>query len=100
MLEYLEKLFLERKISTFNAKDNRIICFPHAINLAVQEVLKEMSSVEAPENDNDDDFEDLADAANTKEARGIAQSFKMHVQRIPSLRLSWLYEPPGSVARP
>jgi hypothetical protein len=76
MLEYLEKLFLEREISTFNAKDNRIICFSHAINLAVQDVLKEMSSVEAPENDDDDDFEDLADAANTKEARGIAQSFE------------------------
>ena len=57
MLEHLETLFKEQEIFSFDTKDNRIMCFPHIINIAVQHVLKRMSKVEAP--DNEDDSEDL-----------------------------------------
>jgi len=86
MLEYLEKLFLEREITSFNAKDNRIMCFPHTINIAVQHVLTEMSSARAPEND-DDDFEDLTDAADADEGRGYGQTFEAACAQDPIARL-------------
>jgi hypothetical protein len=86
MLEYLEKLFLEREITSFNAKDNRIMCFPHTINIAVQHVLTEMSSARAPEND-DDDFEDLTDAADADKGRGYEQTFEAACAQDPIARL-------------
>jgi hypothetical protein len=77
MLEYLGKLLSEREITSFNAKDNRIMCFPHTINIAVQHVLRAMSSAEAPENDDDDDLEDPPTGeANAKEGRGFGQTFE------------------------
>ena len=84
MLEYLEKLFEEREIFSFDAKDNRIMCFPHIINIAVQHVLKGMSSVQAPENDN---VEDLLDNSNADEGRGIGQSFEAACAQDPIARL-------------
>jgi hypothetical protein len=85
MLEFLEKLFEEREIYSFDARDNRIICFPHTINIAVQHVLTKMSSVKAPEND-DDDLEDLA-GANADEGRGFGQSFGAACAQDPIARL-------------
>jgi len=70
----MQRLFEEREILSFDAQDNRIMCFPHIINIAVQHVLKKMSSVEAPEND--DDSEDLIDESNADEGRGFGQSFE------------------------
>ena len=53
MLQYLQKGFEEPEITSFDAKDHRIMCFPHIINIAVQVVLSCMSSTEAPDcNDN------------------------------------------------
>ena len=74
MLQYLQKLFEEREIFSFDAKENRIMCFPHIINIAVQHVLRKMSSVEAPEDD--DNFAVLIDNSNTDEGRGFGQSFE------------------------
>ena len=75
MLEELQKLFLEREIISFDAKDQRIMCFPHIVNIAVQRVLTKMSSVAAPEND-DDVLEEVSGAANMDEGRGFGQTFE------------------------
>ena len=74
MLEHLEKLFEEREIFSFDAKDNRIMCFPHIINITVQHVLKKMSSAKVPEND--DDPEVSTGKRNTDEGRRFGQSFE------------------------
>lgn len=86
MLVYLEKLFLEREITSFDAKDNRIMCFPHTINIAVQHVLRKMSSVTAPEND-DDDPEYLTGPAMADEGRGFGQTFNAACAQDPITRL-------------
>lgn len=86
MLVYLEKLFLEREITSFDAKDNRIMCFPHTINIAVQHVLRKMSSVTAPEND-DDDPEYLTGPAMADEGRRFGQTFNAACAQDPITRL-------------
>jgi len=86
MLQFLEKLLLEREITSFDAKDNRIMCFSHVVNIAVQHVLSKMSSVKAPEND-DDDSEGLTDAANADENRGFEQTFQNACAQDPIFRL-------------
>jgi hypothetical protein len=85
MLEFLEGLLSEREIVSFDAKDNRIMCFPHTINIAVQNVLKKMSSVEPPEED--DTFEDLISTASGEEGRGFGQSFEDACAQDPISRL-------------
>jgi hypothetical protein len=52
------------------------MCFPHTINIAVQHVLDKMSLVKAPESDDDDDAEDLTDAADRDEGCGFGQTFE------------------------
>jgi hypothetical protein len=84
MLEFLEKLLLEREITSFNAKDNRIMCFSHVVNIAVQHVLSKMSSVKAPEND-DDNSEGPTDDAD--ENRGFGQTFEAACVQDPISRL-------------
>jgi hypothetical protein len=64
MMQELQKLFKDREINSFDAKDNKIMCFPHVINIAVQHVLSGMSKAQAPEN-NDDDPEGLTGVVNT-----------------------------------
>jgi hypothetical protein len=86
MLECLKKLFLEREISSFDAKDNRIMCFPHIINIAVQHILKKMSSVKAPEND-DDDLEDFTGPPNPDEGHRFGQTFEDACAQDPIARL-------------
>jgi hypothetical protein len=85
MLEFLEKLLLEREITSFNAKDNRIMCFSHVVNIAVQHVLSKMSLVKAPENDDDDDSEGPTDDAD--EDRGFGQTFEAACAQDPISRL-------------
>lgn len=85
MLESLEELLLEREIP-FDAKDNRIMCFPHTINIAVQHVLRKMSSVLAPEND-DCEPEELTGPANADEGRGFGQTFEAACAQDPITRL-------------
>jgi hypothetical protein len=89
MLEFLEKLLLECEITSFDAKDNRIMCFPHTVNIAVQHVLDKMSSVKAPENDEDDpeDSADEANEADTDEGRGFGQTFEDACAQDPIVRL-------------
>ena len=86
MLQFLEKLLLEREITSFDAKDNRIMCFSHVVNIVVQHVLSKMSSVKAPEND-DDDSEGLTDAANTDENHGFKQTFQNACAQDPIFHL-------------
>jgi hypothetical protein len=86
MMQDLEKLFKGREINSFNAKDNKIMCFPHVINIAVQHVLRGMSKTQAPEND-DDDPEGLTDVVNADEGRGIKQSFEAACAQDPIARL-------------
>jgi hypothetical protein len=73
MLEHLEKLLKDRGIFSFDPKDNRIMCFPHIINITVQHVLKKMSLVQAPEND--DNPEVFTGKPNMDEGCGFGQSF-------------------------
>jgi hypothetical protein len=60
------------------------MCFPHTINIAVQHVLKKMSSVDIPEGD-DDDSEDQAGVPD--EGRGFKQSFEAACAQDPIARL-------------
>jgi hypothetical protein len=73
MLEHLEKLLKNHEIFSFDPKDSRIICFLHIINITVQHVLKKMSLVQVPEND--DDPEVFTGKPNMDEGRGFSQSF-------------------------
>ena len=50
------------------------MCFLHIINIAVQHVLKRMSKVEAP--DNEDDSEDLIEKLNADEGHRFGQTFE------------------------
>ena len=86
MMEQLQALFKEREITSFDKKDNKIMCFPHIVNITVQHVLKRMSKVEAPEDD-DDDFEDLPGVANANEGRSFGQTFEAACAQDPILRL-------------
>lgn len=65
------------------------MCFPHTINIAVQHVLKKMSSVVAPDNDDDEDFEDMIGAADEgeDEDRRFGQSFEAACAQDPIARL-------------
>ena len=60
------------------------MCFSHVVNLAVQHVLSKMSSVKAPEND-DDNSEDPTDDAD--EDRGFGQTFEAACVQDPISRL-------------
>jgi hypothetical protein len=50
MMRKMVPLFQEREIP-FDAKNNRIICFPHVINIVVQHVLKKVSKSVAEDAD-------------------------------------------------
>lgn len=65
MMEELGKLFAEHEIP-FNAREQRIMCIPHVINIIVQHVIKKLSSSLAPEGDDDDDEDENEEPANTK----------------------------------
>jgi hypothetical protein len=73
MLEHLEKLLKDHEIFSFDPKDNRIMCFLHIINITVQHVLKKMSLVQVPEND--DDSEVFTGKPNMDKGHRFSQSF-------------------------
>jgi hypothetical protein len=52
------------------------MCFLHTINIAVQHVLDKMSLFKAPESNNNNDAEDLTDAADRDEGHGFGQTFE------------------------
>jgi hypothetical protein len=81
----MEELLKEREITSFNAKDNRIMCFPHVINIAVGHVLNKMSKVMAPEAH--DNFSDLIGEVDTDEGRGFGQTFESACAGDPISRL-------------
>jgi hypothetical protein len=83
----MEKLFVEREIFSLNAKDNRIMCFPHIVNIAVQHVLSGMSRTKAPENNDDDDNPEYLIGANIDEGRGFGQTFSAACKQDPISRL-------------
>ena len=85
MLKVMEDLLKEREITSFNAKENRIMCFPHIINIAVGHVLNKMSKVKAPEAH--DNFSDLIGEVDTDEGRGIGQTFESACAGDPIARL-------------
>lgn len=55
-MRYLENLLADRDIK-FDAKDNRIMCFPHIINICTQHVIKKFTDPDLF--DDDEDPEDL-----------------------------------------
>lgn len=63
MMEELGKLFDEREIP-FNAREQRIMCIPHVINIVVQHVITKLSSSLAPESNEDEDEDE--ETANAK----------------------------------
>ena len=52
-MEELAKLLNTREIP-FDTNDQRVMCFPHIINIICQHVIAKMSCSEPPEHDNDD----------------------------------------------
>ena len=76
MLRKLEELLDKREIP-FHAKQNRIMCFPHTINIAVQHVLKKMTVIPDDEDDESLDEDPLPDSDfSSAEQRGRSQSFE------------------------
>jgi hypothetical protein len=73
MLEHVEKLLKDHEIFSFDPKDNKIMCFPHVINITVQHVLKKMSLAQVPENDNNPEV--FTGKPNTDEGCRFCQSF-------------------------
>jgi hypothetical protein len=73
-MEELASLLSDREIS-FDAKDRRVMCFPHIINIICQHVIAKMSNFAPPEQDDDDGNETdpveddtIVNAANTRQA--------------------------------
>jgi hypothetical protein len=76
MMREIEKILADREIP-FNAKDSRVMCFPHIINIAVQQVLDKMTSASVVNSDSDvsgSDSEDSSDPPADK--RGRTQTFE------------------------
>lgn len=73
-MQELASLLSAREI-TFDAKDRRVMCFPHIINIICQHVIAKMSHLAPPEQDDDDgnetdhvELEDDLNTANTRQA--------------------------------
>ena len=83
MMGEIQKILEDREIP-FNAKDSRIMCFPHIINIMVQHVLAKMTS--APVLDSDDDIDEdsgSADEDPPADQRGRIQTFESAVLADP-----------------
>jgi hypothetical protein len=86
MLEFLQKEMEEREITSFIAKENRIMCFPHVINITVQRVLSVMSLGKVPEGD--DDIDVSSDNRDSDDGgRRIGQTFEAACAADPISRL-------------
>ncbi|KAF8805312.1 hypothetical protein BYT27DRAFT_7105218, partial [Phlegmacium glaucopus] len=71
---------------SFNAKEHRIMCFPHIINIAVQQILSKMTSVKAPEGKGDDYDLNVSNGDNDRE-HGTRQTFEDACAQDPIDRL-------------
>jgi hypothetical protein len=82
MMREMEKILGNREIP-FNAKDSRVMCFPHIINIAVQHVLAKMTSAPVLNSDSDaSDTDDQDDSINLEsnplaDKRGRTQTFEL-----------------------
>ena len=56
-MEELEKYFMLCEVS-FNACQQRTMCFPHIINIVVQHVITKLSCTAAPKDEDDDNYEE------------------------------------------
>ena len=63
-MEELEILLRTREIH-FNAKEQRVMCFPHIINIVCQHVIAKMSRTALPEDDDDEEEELEEDQSGT-----------------------------------
>jgi hypothetical protein len=75
MMRKIEEILEEREIP-FNAKDSRIMCFPHIINIIVQHVLAKMTSAPILDSDHDDDSDDTENDDLPADQRGRTQTFE------------------------
>jgi len=82
MMKELQVLFEEREIP-FDAKENRIPCFPHIINIVAQHIISKFSTSVAPKTD--DLFED--DDPPHPNLRGPPKSFDEARARDPLSRV-------------
>lgn len=78
MMRKIEEILQDREIP-FNAKDSRIMCFPHIINIIVQNVLTKMTSASV---DSDSESDNESGSTGTNEdlpvpadQRGRTQTF-------------------------
>jgi len=78
MMREIEEILQAREIP-FKAKDSRIMCFPHIINIIVQNVLTKMTSASVdPDSESESDVSDESDSTNEVPAdqRGRTQTFE------------------------
>jgi hypothetical protein len=72
IMEELQKHLSLREIS-FNARQRRIMCFPHIINIVVQHVIAKLSHTAAPE-DEDDTYEEEGMTQSDDQSRPTTRS--------------------------
>jgi hypothetical protein len=80
MMRELEVLFAQREIP-FDAKDNRIFCFPHIINIVVQHVIDKFSSSIAC--DLDDEFDQDENPSIRRSLPSDSETFEEACARDP-----------------
>jgi hypothetical protein len=82
MMREIQKILRDREIP-FNAKDSRIMCFPHIVNITVQHVLAKMTSAPALDSDDESDSSDFEDEDLPADQRGQTQTFESAVLADP-----------------
>ena len=86
-MEELEILLRTREIS-FDAKEQRVMCFPHIVNIICQHVIAKMSHSTLPEDveDVEDDEEDQSDSDTTDDSLPNANTRAAAYARDPIAR--------------
>jgi hypothetical protein len=73
MMKELKRLLAEREVS-FHSNDNRIMCFPHVVNIATQNIIRALTNPDLMDDDEDeneaDNDEDNSDEDNGDEVNG------------------------------
>jgi hypothetical protein len=82
MMREIQKILEDREIP-FNAKNSRIMCFPHIINITVQHVLDKMSSGPVLDSDDEDSDSSESDDDPPADQRGRTQTFESAVLSDP-----------------
>lgn len=75
MMRKIEEILQDREIP-FNAKDSRIMCFPHIINIIVQHVLTKMTSASVDSDSDDESGSTNEDLPVPADQRGRTQTFE------------------------